>query len=268
MPAYNSHMHLLQAMILGITQGLTEFIPVSSSGHLILVGHLIGFDQSTLAFDTALDIGTLAALLIFFRRDIMDLAIGLVKRTSHSRMSWMMVLATVPGVLAGVLLQKYAETTFRSAQLVAINLIVIAFVMLAADRLGKRKYGIDHMTPQRSLAIGIAQALALVPGVSRSGITISAGLLAGFDRVAATRFSFLLSVPIIAGATAKVLLKPANIHAMVSDPAIYIVGILSALISGYFAIKFMLNYLNKHGLAVFAYYRIVVGIFILAIGLK
>lgn len=232
------------------------------------MGHLIGFKDSGLAFDTALDIGTLAALLVFFRRDIWLLLEGLVKKTDHTKLSWIMVLATVPGVLAGLLLQRLAETSFRSATLVAVNLIVVAFVMLAADRLGRRKLAISDMTPGKGLAIGLAQALALVPGVSRSGITISAGLLAGFDRVAATRFSFLLSAPIIFGATAKVTLKPSTLQQMSQDAVLYAVGILAAFISGYFAIRFMLNYLNKHGLAIFAYYRIVVGVIILAIGLK
>ncbi|HSX41337.1 MAG TPA: undecaprenyl-diphosphate phosphatase [Candidatus Saccharimonadales bacterium] len=260
--------HILQALILGITQGLTEFIPVSSSGHLILVGHLIGFKDSGLAFDTALDIGTLGALLIFFRRDIVDLLRGLISRTEHSRLSWLMVLATVPGVLAGVALQHLAETTFRSAELVAINLIIVAFVMLAADRLSKGRLDTSDITAGRAVSIGLAQALALVPGVSRSGITISAGMLAGLDRVSATRFSFLLSAPIIAGATAKVVLKPENLAQWETDWALYLTGIIGAFVSGYLAIKFMLSYLGKHGLSAFAYYRIVVGAVILAIGLK
>lgn len=261
-------MQIIQALVLGITQGLTEFIPVSSSGHLILVGHLLGFKYSGLAFDVSLDIGTLAALLIFFRRDIRDLAVGLLRRTEHSRLSWLMVLATVPGVLAGVSLQHLAETTFRSSQLVAANLIIVAFVMLAADRLGRRTLGLADVTVGRALGIGLAQALALVPGVSRSGITISAGLLAGLDRIAATRFSFLLSAPIIAGATAKVMLEPANLKQFTADWTIYAAGIIAAFISGYFAIRFLLNYLNNHGISAFAYYRILVGVIILAIGLK
>jgi undecaprenyl-diphosphatase len=261
-------MHLLQAIILGITQGLTEFIPVSSSGHLILVGHLIGFKESSLGFDTALDIGTLAALVIFFRHDIWKLIEGLFRRTEWTRLSWLMAIATVPGVIAGVLLQHEAETIFRSSQLVAINLIVIAFVMLLADRVGKRKYNLDHMTPGRALQIGVAQALALVPGVSRSGITISAGLFAGFDRVAATRFSFLLSGPIIAGATAKVVLKPSNFDQLTAEPLIYAAAILAAFISGYWAIRFMLRFLANHGISTFAYYRIAIGLIILLIGLK
>jgi undecaprenyl-diphosphatase len=261
-------MQLLQALILGITQGLTEFIPVSSSGHLILVGHLIGFKDSGLGFDTALDIGTLLALIIFFWRDILSLAKGLVTRTEHSRTAWLIALATVPAVIAGVLLQSMAETVFRSSQLVAINLIVVAFVMLAADRLSKARFDLSKLPISGGLAVGLAQCLALVPGVSRSGITISAGMLVGLDRVAATRFSFLLSAPIIAGATLKVMAKPENFHQLTAEPLLYGVAIAAAFVSGYLAIRFMLRYLSRHGLAVFAYYRIVVGVLILAIGLK
>jgi undecaprenyl-diphosphatase len=261
-------MHIVQALILGVVQGLTEFIPVSSSGHLILVGHLIGFEDSSLGFDTALDIGTLLALLIFFWRDFVGLSKGLVTKTDQSKLAWLLVLATIPAVVAGVLLQSLAETTFRSSQLVAINLIAVAFIMLAADKLAKRNLGIKDIGVGRALSIGLAQALALVPGVSRSGITISAGMLTGLDGVSATRFSFLLSAPVIAGATLKVMIKPENLHQLTAEPLMYLVAILAAFASGYWAIRFMLKYLSRHGLAIFAYYRIVVGVIILAIGLK
>jgi len=256
-------MQVIQAFILGIVQGLTEFIPVSSSGHLIVVGKALGFEHSGLGFDVALDIGTLAALFIFFRKDITRLLVGLVRKTDHSKLSWLMALATIPAVVAGMALQGLAETTFRSTSLVAVNLIVVAFVMLAADHLGKRIYQLKDMTIGRSLAIGLAQCLALIPGVSRSGITISAGLLAGLDGVSATRFSFLLSAPIITGATLKVMLSPHNWVQLTAEPVLYIAGILGAFISGYWAIRFMIGWLAKHGLALFAYYRITVGVLIL-----
>lgn len=261
-------MDYLQAIILGITQGLTEFIPVSSSGHLIVVGHLIGFSHSSLGFDTALDIGTLLALGIFFWKDIWQLMKGLVIKNDHTRLSWIIVLATIPGVIAGVILQSAAETVFRSSQLVAINLIIIAGVMLAADRLNKPRFDLSSIPVARGFAVGIAQALALIPGVSRSGITISAGFLAGFDRISATRFSFLLSGPIIAGATLKVMATPSNFQQLTAEPGLYLVAIISAFLSGLFAIGFMLRYLQKHGLAIFAYYRIAVGIIILFTGLR
>lgn len=259
---------VLQAFILGVTQGITEFIPVSSSGHLIVVGQALDFRYSSLAFDIALDIGTLAALLIFFRHDIKELLLGLVKKTDHSRLSWIMATATVPAVIAGMMIQSYAETAFRSTQLVAFNLIAVAFVMLAADRFAKRRVELEQMTFKKGISIGLAQCLALIPGVSRSGITISAGLFAGLTGPAATRFSFLLSAPIIFGATAKVMLEPENIAQLGAEPALYAAGILGAFISGYFAIRFMLRYLAHHGLAVFAYYRIALGLIILIFNIK
>lgn len=264
-------MHLwetLQAFILGIVQGLTEFIPVSSSGHLIVVGQALNFRYSSLAFDIALDIGTLAALLIFFRHDIKELLLGLVKKTDHSRLSWIMAVATVPAVIAGILIQPLAETAFRSTQIVAINLILVAFIMLAADRVGRRSLDIEKLTFTKGIGIGLAQCLALIPGVSRSGITISAGLFAGLTGQAATRFSFLLSAPIIFGATAKVMLEPENLNQLAAEPMLYAAGILGAFISGYFAIRFMLRYLARHGLALFAYYRIALGVFILIFNIQ
>ncbi len=260
-------MQYLQALVLGLTQGLTEFIPVSSSGHLILMGEWLGFKDSSLAFDTALNIGTLLALLMFFWRDIGQLLRGAVTKTQHSRLSWLIVLATVPAVVAGILLQPLAESAFRSSQLVAFNLIAIAFVMLAADRLGKRSVGLPQIGVGRALAIGCAQALALVPGVSRSGITISAGLLSGLDGVSATRFSFLLSAPVIAGATLKVMADRDNLGQLNAEPLLYLVAILASFASGYWAIRFMIRYLANHGLAVFAYYRIVLGLIILVFGI-
>jgi undecaprenyl-diphosphatase len=260
-------MQLLQALILGITQGLTEFIPVSSSGHLILVGQWLNFQYSGLAFDVALDIGTLAALLLFFRSDIGLLLRGLVRKTPESRLSWLMALATVPAVIAGVLLQDLAETTFRSVPLVATNLIWVGILMLAADHLAQRRLELKDMGVGRALGVGLAQCLALVPGVSRSGITITAGLLAGLKGEAATRFSFLLSAPIIAGATLKVMLEPQNLAQLGAEPALYAAGILGAFISGYWAIRFMIGYLAKHGLKLFAYYRIILGVVILVLGL-
>jgi undecaprenyl-diphosphatase len=262
-----SGMQLIQALILGITQGLTEFIPVSSSGHLILVGQWLGFEHSGLGFDVALDIGTLAALVLFFRRDIRQLLEGLVRKTEHSRLSWLMAMATVPAVIAGVLLQDMASTVFRSQTLVAFNLIWVAVLMLAADHLARRQLELKDITVGRALSIGLAQCLALVPGVSRSGITITAGLLAGLKGEAATRFSFLLSAPIIFGATLKVMIEPENVAQLTAEPWLYAAGILGAFVSGYWAIRFMIRYLAKHGLKLFAYYRIALGVLILVFGI-
>jgi undecaprenyl-diphosphatase len=255
-------MEIVKAIILGLVQGLTEFIPVSSSGHLLLAGRLLNFSGSGLLFDTALDIGTLVALFVYFWKDFVELAVDLINKGPKAKLAWFLIIATIPGVIAGILLQHAAETTFRSPQLVGMNLIVVAIIMWAADRYGSKNKHIDDITGTQAVSIGVAQAAALVPGVSRSGITMSAGLASGLDRVSATRFSFLLSAPIITGATAKVLISPSK-WGMISHMAPeFIVGILAAGISGYWAIKFMLHYLSKHSLAPFVAYRIVAGILI------
>lgn len=253
---------MLDAIILGLVQGLTEFIPVSSSGHLILMGEWLQFDGS-LTFDIALNIGTLLALLIFFRRDFYELALALFKRQEKSRLAWLIVLGTIPAIILGVLLQDLAETTFRSEILVAVNLVVVALLMLIVDRYARHTLELKQLTVPRALGIGMAQSVALIPGISRSGATITTAMAMGFKGEAATRFSFLLSAPIIFGATLKVLLEGENMAQISATPAIFTAGIVAAFISGYLAIKFMLTYLARHGLSVFAYYRIGLAVVVL-----
>lgn len=261
-------MQLVDALILGLTQGLTEFIPVSSSGHLIVVGHFLQFQYSGLAFDVALDIGTLAALFLFFARDFYELGHDLIKGGPKRRLAIYLALATVPAVIAGVLLQHAAETVFRDVRLVAVNLIWVGVLMFIVDRLCRQDKDLTQITLPKAVMVGVAQALALIPGVSRSGITITAGRAFGFNRVAATRFSFLLSAPIITGATLKVLMEPEAINEMSAVPMVYVVGILGALISGYLSIKFLLRFLSRHGLGVFAIYRVALGSIILLAGFR
>ncbi len=261
-------MLILKAIVLGLVQGLTEFIPVSSSGHLLLLDHFLHFSAGGFAFDTLLDAGTLTALLIFFWKDIVMLAKSIFVKDENTKLAWLLLLATIPGVIGGVLLENAAKTVFRSDALVAVNLIVVGVILWVADQYGKKKDHLDKMTPPKALGVGLAQVVALIPGVSRSGITISAGLAEGFDRVSATRFSFLLSAPIIAGATVKVLLEHDSVKMITSHPSLFILGNLAALISGYWAIKFMLDYLAKHGLKLFSYYRIIFGLLVLLIVLK
>lgn len=259
-------MNILEAIILGLVQGLTEFIPVSSSGHLVLMHHVFNVSDGGLAFDVSLHIGTLIALFIFFYREVVLLFKGILGRNSHKRLSWLIVAATIPAVVAGVLLQDFAETSFRSVNLVAVNLIIVAFLMLAAERYAKKhfahKTALHNVTTRQALTVGVAQAIALVPGVSRSGSTITAGIFAGLDRVAATRFSFLLAIPATAGAILKTLLD-GGAEQLSNDIGIVLVGIVTAFLSGLFAIRFLIQYLAKHDLAVFAYYRIVLGVFVL-----
>ncbi len=259
-------MELVSALILGIVQGLTEFIPVSSSGHLILVGQMLNFRHSGLAFDTVLDVGTLAALYIFFARDFWAMGRDLVLGGPQRRLALILAVATVPAVVAGLLVADLAETVFRSSTLVAFNLIWVGIVMYLADRYCRQRYSLEGVTPVRGIGIGLAQCLALVPGTSRSGITITAGRLLGLDRVSATRFSFLLSAPVITGATLYALMKPETITGFSTAPEVYVVGILGAFVAGYAAIRFMIGYLSRHGLAPFAVYRVLLGVFILISG--
>ncbi|MBA3758231.1 undecaprenyl-diphosphatase UppP [Candidatus Saccharibacteria bacterium] len=260
-------MTILEAIILGLVQGLTEFIPVSSSGHLVLLHSVFGLQQDGLAFDVALHIGTLLALCIFFYKDIILLIQGILGRNDHKKLAWLIAAATIPAVIGGALLQNEAETSFRSVTLVAINLIVVALLMLAAERYAKNHYksstSLKKIRPVQAMAIGFAQVIALIPGVSRSGSTITTGIFVGLDRVAATRFSFLLAIPITFGAIAKTMLDGGG-QQLSNELGIVLVGIRTAFVSGLFAIRFLIQYLAKHDLSVFAYYRILLGVLVLA----
>src|SRR4051794_39988109 len=209
---------LLQALVMGVVQGLTEFLPVSSSGHLIVVPYLLGFTDpfiTSLAFSVMLHIATLVALLVYFRADwlrlipagfaaIRDRSIG---PDPDRRLAWLLVVATIPAVLAGVALNDVVESGVRNPALVGVMLAVGAGILWLADRVGRHRDGIERVSFPIALGIGLAQALALVPGISRAGISISAGLFAGLTREAAARFSFLMATPIIAGAGAWEVIK-------------------------------------------------------------
>lgn len=262
-------MSIIQAIILGLVQGLTEFIPVSSSGHLILAHHFLDVNENGLAFDIALHIGTLCALLIYFRNDIWQLGRSIFIKSEQTKLAYMLMAATIPAVISGLLLEKAAESAFRSARLVAINFIIVSFVMLFAEWWYKnrmpKKTTLKNIRPRQALVMGLAQAVSIVPGVSRSGSTILTGLFTGLDRMAATRFAFLLGIPITAGAILKVLTEGSTLQTISSEKTLFIVGIITAFLSGLGAIVFMLRYLSKHSLNIFAYYRLAVGVFILAL---
>ncbi len=259
-------MSILEAIVLGIVQGLTEFLPVSSSGHLILTEKLFGMGTGTLAFDVALHAGTLLALVIFFWRDIVRLIRAAITDTDEARLTRLLAVATMPAIVVGALLEDFAKDTFRSTTLVAFNLIVIAIIMLIAERQYRRRQestAFEKVQPKQAMLMGFAQALAIIPGISRSGSTITAGLLGGMDRVAATRFSFLLGIPITFGALLKTMTSSEGLSQIKDDTVVFLFGIGAALISGIVAITFLISFLSKHGLRLFAYYRIVLGIGIL-----
>jgi undecaprenyl-diphosphatase len=251
---------LIQAIILGLIQGLTEFIPVSSSGHLLLFHNLMGLSQDSLTFDVALHIGTFLALILFFYKDILELARHLISGGAKRRLALILALATVPAVIAGVLLEDSAQTTFRSPLLVCATLSLMAVVMLAAEKIAQNRQAgsLAKIRPGQGLVIGLAQAAALIPGVSRSGSTITAGLFAGLDRLSATRFSFLLSIPITFGAILKVFADTGSWNQVADEKSIFGVGIITAMLSGIWAIRFLLKFVAKHSLSTFAYYRLAV----------
>jgi undecaprenyl-diphosphatase len=261
-------MDLTQAVTLGAVQGITEFLPVSSTAHLILVPWIMGWPDPGARFDVALHLGTLVALVLYFRNDWLGLltsGIGWLRgnRTDPTgRLAIYIVLATIPGALAGALFQKQIESTLRSPLIISIALIALALVLVFAERIGRHTKDLDKITLSDGLTVGFAQALALVPGVSRSGVTITAGLFRGMTRKAAARFSFFLSTPIIAGAVAKKFLDIIKEGLPSNDSLPFVAGIVVSGIVGYLSISFLIRYLSTHNTYVFIYYRIALGILV------
>ena len=265
---------LIQAIVLGIVQGLTEFLPVSSSGHLIVVPALLGWDDPflrSLAFSVMLHVATLLALLIYFARDWVRLIpAGLAALRDRSfrddpdrRLAWLLAVSTVPAVIAGVVLNDLVEGAFREPRLVAVTLVLGGVVLWLADRLGSRTRHLDGMTFKAALGIGAAQALALIPGVSRSGMSISAGLFAGLDREAAARFAFLMATPITAGAGLWELRKILAGESGELPMAPLLAGMLASLIAGLLAITVLMRFLRSHGVGVFVAYRLALAALVL-----
>ncbi len=270
---------ILQALVMGVVQGLTEFLPVSSSGHLIVVPFLFGWDDAfirSLAFSVMLHIGTTCALLVYFRADWLRLVpAGLAAVRDRSfggdqdrRLAWLLVASTVPAGLAGLLLEDLIETGFREIGLVAVTLVVGGGILWLADRRGARTKGVNDVTLPVAVGIGAAQALALVPGISRSGISISAARLAGLDRAAAARFSFLMATPVTLGAALLEIyrLVSGNVAVDVSVGPL-VVGMLSAFLSGALAIGVLLRYLRTSSLDVFVGYRLLLAATVLVVWL-
>ncbi|MFH1147439.1 MAG: undecaprenyl-diphosphatase UppP [Pseudomonadota bacterium] len=258
-------MNTFYAVFLGIVQGLTEFLPISSSGHLALFEHFVGLKEAGLGFDIMLHLGTFLAIVIYFRKDWWEMAAALLPRndpqTRHSRRLLIyLALATLPGGFFGWLLEERAETTFRGPALIAANLAVAGLILILAEVFARKSREFEDISLKDALLIGFAQALAVVPGVSRSGITIAMGLFLGINRQAAARFSFLLSAPIIFGAGLNHLVHLYRHGSAGENPAFqfYLIGLLSAGISGYLVIKYLLAFLRRHGLYAFAYYRFLV----------
>lgn len=264
-------MSTLEAIVLGLIQGLTEFLPISSSGHLRIVPALLGWEDPGAGFTAVIQLGTMAAVLIYFRADLLRIAVAWLRELrvpirsagQDARLGWFILLGTIPIVIFGVAFEDQIKSGARSLYLTGSALILFSFVMIFAERVATRRRSLTGMSGRDGLFIGFAQALALIPGVSRSGATISAGLFRGFDRLDAARYSFLLSVPavVLSG-----LSELRNVGEAGGPPAAATaVAAIVAFVSGYAAIAWLLRYLSTHTLEVFVVYRIALGVLVLTL---
>ena len=262
-------MTTFQALVLGIIQGLAEFLPISSSAHLTLAPWLFNWPDPGLSFDVALHVGTLVAVLAYFRQEWWmlikaagSLLVTFRADTIEKKRGLFLIGATIPGAIGGYLLEKPAETAFRSPALIAAALMVMGVILWLVDRVRPADRPLSGMNWTDAIAFGLAQVLALVPGVSRSGGTITAGRALRFDRESAARFSFLMSMPIIAGAA---ILKVPGVIREGGFSTPLIVGVVASAISGWLAISIVMRYVTRHSYGIFAAYRIALGIIVLGI---
>ena len=257
-------LELIEAIFLGVVQGLTEFLPVSSSGHLLLGQYFLGLDQERfgLSFDVAMHLGTLVAVVAFFWQDLVRMAFAFLRSFRHrdfadpdQRLAYLVLASTVPAALIGYFLEDFFETVVRSPWVVVFNLVLVGVLFIVGEAVGRRTRQASKLTFKEAVFIGLAQAAALVPGVSRSGATITLGLFLGLKREEAARFSFLMSVPIIAGAGALQLGEVVSEGMGAYDTLLFGVGFITSAIVGYLAIRFFIRFVVDHSLRAFAYYR-------------
>jgi len=268
-------MSLLQALILGIVQGITEYIPVSSSAHLVLVPWLLGWPVSPFTFDVLVQWGTLVGVFVYFWGDLWDIVravlLGLAHRrpfeTPAARMGWYIVLGTLPAVVFGFFLKDFFEAVFGAPVYVAALLLGTAAILVAAERFGRRERTAADFGWVDALVVGCWQVVALLPGISRSGSTIGGAMLRGFDRYSAARFSFLLSVPALLGAGVLAIGDLVNAGALAADLPALAIGFVAAAVSGYLCIRWLLGYLQRRSLIVFAAYCALFGLFCLTVAL-
>ncbi len=271
-------MTVWQALVLGIVQGLTEFLPISSSAHLILVPWLFGWPEPGLAFNVALHLGTLSAVLVYFSRDLLTIArgwlTGLAQRrplgSPEARIGWAVLIGSVPAGVVGVLLNDAIDQYFHSGGggtlaigLTAVLLMALGAALWLAERAGRRSRSLTEVGLRDGFLVGVAQALALLPGVSRSGSTITAGLFLGFQRAAAARFSFILGIPAIVGAGMLETMHLLRTGLPASERTLFVVGMAASAVTGFLAIAFLLRFLQRRSTAVFVLYRFLLGVFIL-----
>jgi undecaprenyl-diphosphatase len=264
-------MDALQAIVLGIVQGLTEFLPISSTAHLRLVPAFAGWDDPGTAFTAVVQLGTMAAVLVYFRRDLWNIATAWLRSlrdpaargTLDARLGWFLIVGTIPISILGLAFKSKIETDARQLVLIGIALIVLGVILEIAEKVGRKERDVESLTMRDGILIGCAQACALVPGVSRSGSTITAGLFLGLTRAAAARYSFLLSVPAVV-LSGLFELKDVGSGGG-AGPVPTIVATLFAFIVGYASIAWFLKYLARHPVTVFVAYRVVLGVVVLAL---
>ncbi|MEW9798355.1 undecaprenyl-diphosphate phosphatase [Alteromonas sp. CYL-A6] len=258
-------MTFFEILILAIIQGITEFLPISSSGHLLLPAALLGWKEQGLAFDVAVHVGSLLAVILYFRQDILHMATAWLtegfrkQQSADSRLAWFVVLATLPAVLVGFALKDLIELYARTPMVIAVTTIGFGLLLWYADATAKRQQQLDTLTLRQAMMVGLAQVLALIPGTSRSGITMTAGLMLGLDRESCARFSFLLSIPVILGAgtlaTLDLVSEPHHI-----DWAILGYGALFSFVSAYACIYLFLSWISRIGMLPFVIYRLILGV--------
>jgi undecaprenyl-diphosphatase len=275
-------MPIYQAIVLAIVQGLTEFLPVSSTAHLVLFPWLLGWKDPGFTFDIALHAGTLVAVVGYFWRywlEMLKLVLGIGGRSTSAaaagpiallgenrRLFWYLVIATIPAGIAGWLFEHAAEEQLRSPIIIGLALIIVGVLMWAGERTGRREHDLGHVGLVDSIVVGVAQAFSVIPGVSRSGSTMTAGLFRGMKRETAARFSFLLSTPIIAGAAFKKALELRHSGLAVEMRLPFLVGVVVAAVVGYLVIAVLIRYLERRTFAVFVVYRVMLGVIVLALG--
>ena len=261
----------LYSLLLGIIQGITEFLPISSSGHLVILHEFIDLKLSdSLAFDVALHLGSLVAIIIFFWTDIRlilqsffkNIFQGRVFLTKEQNMAWYIIIATIPAVIVGYFLDNIIEAYLRSVSVVIITLVIGAVLFLIAEKFSKKELQVWQINWWKALIVGVLQATALIPGVSRSGITIITGMALKLKREAAARFSFLIAIPVILGAGIKKAIDVSNSGIPSAEWPIFIIGFIVSLVVSYLAVRWLLRFLQSHSLHVFAYYRIVLAVVI------
>lgn len=263
-------MSILQAVILGIIQGLTEFLPISSSAHLVIIPYLLRWklpEAHVFSFDVLVQLGTLMAVIIYFWKDLLEIVTSFFKgifsgkpfADPRSRLGWLLILATIPAGILGLLIKKTVEAAFHDPKATAVFLFITAIVLIIGEKLGKKERNFDSITWVDALWIGIAQAISIFPGISRSGSTIVGGLVRGLKRPAAARFSFLMSIPVMLAAGGLSILDLRGMPGLTDFLPALIIGFIVSAIVGYIAIRWFISYISNHSLVVFAWYCLALG---------